>query len=84
MPKSEASIEEGVQLSPSQVISPMYARPEHCAHLVDAVGNDDRPLLLCEYSHAMGNSNGGLADYWALFREHAHVQGGFIWDWCGH
>ena len=68
----------------SQVISPMYARPEHCAHLVDAVGNDDRPLLLCEYSHAMGNSNGGLADYWALFREHAHVQGGFIWDWCAH
>ena len=62
----------------------MYARPEHCAYLVDAVGNEDRPLLLCEYSHAMGNSNGGLQDYWNLLREHAHVQGGFIWDWCDH
>ena len=58
----------------SEVISPMYAHPDHCVQLVDAAGNDDRPLLLCEYSHAMGNSNGGLADYWRLFREHPHVQ----------
>ncbi|MDY7100318.1 MAG: glycoside hydrolase family 2 TIM barrel-domain containing protein [Actinomycetota bacterium] len=41
----------------------------------------DRPLILCEYSHAMGNSNGGLADYWAAFERHHGLQGGFIWDW---
>ena len=42
---------------------------------------DDRPLILCEYSHAMGNSNGSLADYWAAFEKYRGLQGGFIWDW---
>ena len=65
----------------SEVISPMYAHPSHCVQLIGD-GHDERPLLLCEYSHAMGNSNGGLAHYWELFRRHPHVQGGFIWDWC--
>lgn len=41
----------------------------------------DRPLILCEYSHAMGNSCGNLADYWTEIRRHRHLQGGFIWDW---
>ena len=66
----------------SEVISPMYAHPAHCAALVDAPENPHRPLILCEYSHAMGNSNGGLHEYWHLFRTHPHIQGGFIWDWC--
>lgn len=42
---------------------------------------DPRPLILCEYSHAMGNSNGGLADYFHAFRTMPGLQGGFIWDW---
>jgi beta-galactosidase len=42
---------------------------------------DPRPLILCEYSHAMGNSNGGLADYFHAFRTLPGLQGGFIWDW---
>ena len=42
---------------------------------------DPRPLILCEYSHAMGNSNGGLADYYHAFRTLHGLQGGFIWDW---
>lgn len=39
-------------------------------------------MILCEYSHAMGNSNGGLHLYWDLFRskDHPQLQGGFIWD----
>ncbi|MEO1497373.1 MAG: glycoside hydrolase family 2 TIM barrel-domain containing protein [Planctomycetota bacterium] len=41
----------------------------------------DRPLILCEYSHAMGNSCGGLAEYWDAIRAHRPLQGGFIWDW---
>lgn len=41
----------------------------------------DRPLILCEYEHAMGNSCGNLADYWAAIRKHRALQGGFIWDW---
>jgi len=42
---------------------------------------DDRPFIMCEYSHAMGNSNGSLSDYWALIERHRGLQGGFIWDW---
>lgn len=43
-----------------------------------------RPIILCEYSHAMGNSNGSLSDYYALFKSRAGIQGGFIWEWCDH
>lgn len=40
-----------------------------------------RPLIQCEYSHAMGNSNGNFSLYWNAIRELKHLQGGFIWDW---
>ena len=40
-----------------------------------------RPLILCEYAHAMGNSTGNLQDYWDVIRAHPQLQGGFIWDW---
>ena len=43
-----------------------------------------RPVILCEYSHAMGNSNGSLSDYFHLFRTKAGLQGGFIWEWLDH
>ena len=43
-------------------------------------GNDNRPLIQCEYAHAMGNSMGGFADYWELIRHYPNYQGGFIWD----
>ena len=39
------------------------------------------PLIQCEYAHMMGNSGGGLGDYWRGFRFHPRLQGGFIWDW---
>ncbi len=44
----------------------------------------ERPLILCEYSHAMGNSNGSLSDYFRLFKTLPGVQGGFIWEWLDH
>ncbi|MCU0792564.1 MAG: DUF4981 domain-containing protein [Opitutaceae bacterium] len=43
-----------------------------------------RPVILCEYSHAMGNSNGSLCDYYHLFKTRAGIQGGFIWEWLDH
>ena len=43
-----------------------------------------RPVILCEYSHAMGNSNGSLADYFEVFRTKPGIQGGFIWEWLDH
>src|SRR5690606_31250302 len=39
-----------------------------------------KPLIQCEYAHAMGNSQGGFKEYWDLIRKYPHYQGGFIWD----
>ncbi|MEX1118723.1 MAG: glycoside hydrolase family 2 TIM barrel-domain containing protein [Terrimicrobiaceae bacterium] len=44
----------------------------------------ERPVILCEYSHAMGNSNGSLSDYFHLFKTKPGIQGGFIWEWLDH
>ncbi|MCR5713733.1 MAG: DUF4981 domain-containing protein [Bacteroidales bacterium] len=41
----------------------------------------DRPFVLCEYAHAMGNSVGGLKEYWDVIREQPKLQGGFVWDY---
>ena len=45
---------------------------------------ETRPLVLCEYSHAMGNSNGDLNDYWNLIDCNDRFMGGFIWEWRDH
>ena len=42
---------------------------------------DQRPLVLCEYAHSMGNSTGNLDSYWRLIRSRSEMQGGFLWDW---
>jgi beta-galactosidase len=41
----------------------------------------DRPMIMCEYAHAMGNSTGNLQDYWDVIEKYPRLQGGFIWDW---
>jgi len=64
----------------SDIICPMYPSLEEMLEWKQK-GDDRRPFIMCEYSHAMGNSNGGLSDYWKLIREHDGFQGGFIWDW---
>ena len=42
---------------------------------------DARPLIPCEYAHAMGNSSGNLEEWWEAFQRLNHAQGGFLWDW---
>ena len=70
-------------LGVTDVVCPMYSPAEAVAMYADkALG--PRPLVLCEYSHAMGNSNGGLADYWSAIDSHRQLQGGFIWEWKDH
>src|SRR5690606_34961960 len=59
---------------------PMYAPVRNLVRWATET-TPDKPLILCEYSHAMGNSNGGLADYWDAFERYHGLQGGFIWDW---
>ncbi|EEU41482.1 uncharacterized protein NECHADRAFT_54019 [Fusarium vanettenii 77-13-4] len=47
-------------------------------------GKFDKPIVLCEYGHAMGNGPGWLEDYEQAFREYPRLQGGFIWEWANH
>jgi beta-galactosidase len=69
----------------SDVICPMYpAIDALVAWAQDDDPNDRRPMILCEYSHAMGASNGSLADYWDAFETHHGLQGGFVWEWADH
>jgi beta-galactosidase len=58
---------------------PMYAGFEHLESY--ALGDDPRPLIMCEYAHAMGNSVGNFTDYQELIERYGKLQGGFIWDW---
>lgn len=68
----------------SDVVCPMYPELADVVAWAQAETDDPRPMILCEYSHAMGNSNGGLSDYWAAFRSERALQGGFVWEWVDH
>ena len=69
----------------TDVVCPMYADVDSIEVWAAAdPGDDPRPLILCEFSHAMGNSNGGLSDYYAAFDRHDALQGGFVWEWIDH
>jgi beta-galactosidase len=67
----------------TDIVCPMYADVDSIEAFAE-FSDDPRPLILCEFSHAMGNSNGGLADYYAAFDRHDALQGGFIWEWIDH
>ncbi len=61
------------------IVSPMYAGIGYLEKY--ASQPQDRPLILCEYAHAMGNSVGNLQDYWDVIEKYDQLQGGSIWDW---
>ncbi|MCG8580232.1 MAG: DUF4981 domain-containing protein [Bacteroidales bacterium] len=63
----------------ADVYSRMYATPEECQKIIKDYAH--MPYLLCEYTHAMGNSNGNLKEYWDLIYADNNFQGGFVWDW---
>jgi beta-galactosidase len=63
----------------TDIFCPMYDRIHEIEQYAE--GDDSRPLILCEYAHAMGNSVGNLQDYWDVIYAHKKLQGGFIWDW---
>lgn len=62
----------------SDIFCPMYAGYGQCEKY--ALSNPEMPLIQCEYAHAMGNSMGGLKEYWDLYRKYPALQGGCIWD----
>ncbi len=67
----------------SDLVCPMYPQ---IAAIVDHArsGRQRHPLIMCEYSHAMGNSNGTLAEYWDAIEATPGLQGGFMWEWWDH
>ncbi|MBC8126084.1 MAG: DUF4981 domain-containing protein [Gloeobacteraceae cyanobacterium ES-bin-144] len=69
----------------ADLYTPMYSTIEKCEKYCREEEkkplDQQRPLIQCEYNHAMGNSSGNLVDYWNLYRKERLLQGGFIWDW---
>ena len=63
----------------TDIFCPMYYRYNACEKY-SADENSQKPLIQCEYAHAMGNSEGGFKEYWDLIRKYPKYQGGFIWD----
>ena len=63
----------------TDIVCPMYAGINYLLNY--AKEKQDRPLIMCEYSHSMGNSTGNLQDYWDVIESHDQLQGGSIWDW---
>ncbi len=63
------------------VFSRMYPHPSWLSEYANRL---NRPLLLCEYTHAMGNSCGDIKDYWDIIYHHDSLLGGFIWEWISH
>ena len=62
----------------TDVYCPMYLPYDRCEKYCQE--NPSKPLIQCEYAHAMGNSEGGFKEYWDLIRKYPNYQGGFIWD----
>ena len=71
--------EGATKYSNTDIQAPMYPTIEEMKDYAE--NNPTRPLILCEYAHAMGNSVGNLQEYWDLIEKYDIMQGGFIWDW---
>ena len=78
-PSRPVVYEPARQEAHTDIIFPMYKDIEFISNY--AKTKTDRPLILCEYAHAMGNSVGNLQEYWDTFEQFPALQGGFIWDW---
>jgi beta-galactosidase len=72
--------EQAGQEENTDIVAPMYPWvPDMKKYANDA--SQKRPYIMCEYSHAMGNSNGNFKEYWDIIRGSKNMQGGCIWDW---
>ncbi|OUR94576.1 beta-galactosidase [Flavobacteriales bacterium 34_180_T64] len=63
----------------TDIYCPMYPKPEYLIN--HGKSNSDKPSIMIEYAHAMGNSVGNLQDYWDIIETYDNLQGGYIWDW---
>lgn len=78
-PSRPCQYEQARQNDHTDVFCPMYygySAMEKYGQRTDAT----KPLIQCEYAHAMGNSEGGFKEYWDIIRKYPNLQGGFVWD----
>ncbi len=78
-PSRPVHYERALENDHVDLYTPMYTSIDHITEWASVPRK--RPLILCEYMHAMGNSLGGMQDYWDAIRSYKHLQGGAIWDW---
>ena len=77
-PSRPCQYEQAGQNGKTDIYCPMYYGYNDCERY--SKGENPRPLIQCEYAHAMGNSIGGFKEYWDLVRKYPAYQGGYIWD----
>lgn len=65
------------------LMSTMYSNHQKMIEFGE-MEDSDKPHILCEYAHAMGNGPGGLKEYWDIFYKYPRLQGGFVWEWADH
>jgi beta-galactosidase len=78
-PTRLVQFEQAGNLAHTDIYCPMYMKMDAMQNYALSV-NVTKPLILCEYAHAMGNSLGNFQDYWDVFEKYPALQGGFIWD----
>jgi beta-galactosidase len=67
----------------NDIIGIMYSSQKYLERFAtEKLDTLNRPFIMVEYLHAMGNSCGGMQDYWDVINSHEQLQGGCIWDWC--
>ncbi|KAF5026800.1 hypothetical protein F66182_1084 [Fusarium sp. NRRL 66182] len=74
--------EQDHEAESADMYSQMYSEPDYVREWI--ANHTDKPVLLCEYAHAMGNGPGGLQEYVEMFREEPQSQGGLVWEWSNH
>lgn len=78
-PSRPVHYESGFKAPELDIVSRMYPTVEYIVGLAE--DDDPRPVFMCEYAHAMGNSCGNLKEYWEAIESHKRLIGGCIWDW---
>ncbi len=78
-PSRPCQYEQAHQTGKTDIFCPMYYDYGHCEKY--SQNDNPRPLIQCEYNHTMGNSAGGLKEYWDMIRKYPKYQGGYVWDY---
>ena len=78
-PSRAVQYEQAGQHGKTDIFCPMYYGYNSCIKYCED-DSKQKPLIQCEYAHAMGNSQGGFKEYWDIIRKYPKYQGGFIWD----